>query len=415
LPDFQLPYGNSKIYFSLPDNLRVHYIEPREVEPIKELKEELNSSLNNLRFLRPGARVAIIADDITRPTPTHLILPTVLDFLEGAGIREVSLIVALGTHRPMTQSELERKYREALDRVNLIQPDFRDPEKQVRVGTMPNGAPIEVTKELSKVDFSIGIGCVTPHHVSGFSGGSKIVLPGVSGERTVGEMHMLSARLRRSFLGIEENEVRNLMDLVAEKAGLRGLIDLVVDGIGRPTWIGVGGVKEVFKEAVKESRKIYEVESPGNLDIVIASSYPADIEFWQAHKSLYPADMVLRDGGTLILVTPCPEGVARTHPEVIELAGLPPEEIDRRVRSGFVKDLIGAANSMVWSKIRSRIRVVIVSEGIREDEARSMGFEWYGELQEAIDKELRRFNKPKIGIMKNAPELLPKVQNINSL
>lgn len=414
MPEFSLPYGSSRVSFSLPDDLRVHLIEPREVKPLDRLENALKSSLRDLSvFLKPGRRVAIVADDITRPTPTARVLPALLDFLNGLGIRDelVSLLVALGTHRPMTQSELELKYGEALDRVEVIQPDFRDPEKQVRVGTMPSGAPIEVARDLSKVDLSLGIGCVTPHHVSGFSGGSKIILPGVSGERTVGEMHLMSARLRRSFLGIESNEVRELMDLVAEKAGLRGLIDLVVDGAGRPTWVGCGGFKEVFKSAVSESRSVYEVEAQGELDLVITTSYPADIDFWQAHKALYPADIVLRDGGTLILATPCPEGVSKTHPEVIELAGLTPEEIDRRVKGGIVRDLVGAANAMVWSKVRSRIRVVIVSDGLDERDVRTMGFEWYGDLEEAIVKELRKIpGRPRVGVMRNSPELLPRVR-----
>ncbi|RDD54029.1 MAG: nickel-dependent lactate racemase [Candidatus Korarchaeota archaeon NZ13-K] len=412
MPELSLPYGNSRVHFSLPDDLQVNMIEPKDVKPLTNLENDLRISLRNLGdFLKPGRRIAIVADDITRPTPTARILPIFLDFLNEIGIRDeqLTLLVALGTHRPMTQSELELKYGDALSRIEVIQPDFRDPERQVRVGVMPSGAPIEVARELSKADLSIGIGCVTPHHVSGFSGGSKIILPGVSGERTVGEMHLMSARLRRSFLGIESNEVRDLMDLVAERSGLRGLIELVVDGAGRPTWVGCGGFREVFRQAVRESRRVYEVEAPGELDLVITTSYPADIDFWQAHKALYPADIVLRDGGTLILATPCPEGVSKTHPEVVELAGLPPEEIDRRVREGLVRDLIGAANSMVWSKVRSRIRVVIVSEGLDEREVRSMGFEWYGDLEEAIRRELRRLHgKPRVGVMRNSPELLPR-------
>ncbi|MEM2490421.1 MAG: lactate racemase domain-containing protein, partial [Candidatus Korarchaeum sp.] len=221
MPEFSLPYGSSEVRFNLPSNLKVYLIEPREVKPLEDLESELRNSIRNLSdIVKPGRRVAVVADDITRPTPTARVLPILLDHLNDLGIRDelISLVVALGTHRPMTQPELELKYGEAVERIEVIQPDFRDPEKQVRIGLMPSDAPIEVTRELSKVDLSIGIGCVTPHHVSGFSGGSKIILPGVSGERTVGEMHLMSARLRRSFLGIERNEVRDLMDLVAEKA-----------------------------------------------------------------------------------------------------------------------------------------------------------------------------------------------------
>ena len=410
---YSLPYGDSQVEFTLPEGSEAHCIEPNKVQTLKNIRSEVSKSLYKLNgIIKPSRRVAIIVDDITRPTPTAEILPSLLDYLNSKGVRDdlISLIVALGTHRPMTPKELMVKYGEALDRVNLIQPDFRDPEKQVRVGVMPGGAPIEVNKEISKVDMAIGVGMVTPHHVSGFSGGSKIVLPGISGERTVGEMHLLSARLRRSFLGIEKNEVRDLMDLVANRAGLRGLVELAVDGRGEPTWVGAGYVGEVFKEGVREAKRVYEVESPGALDFVIASSYPADLEFWQAHKSLYPADMVLRDGGTLILLTPCPEGVAKTHPEVVELAGLPPEEIDKRVREGLVRDPVGAANSIVWSKIRSRIKIVVVSDGISENEAKSMGFGWYGDLQEAINSEMKGLHRPRVGIMRNAPELLPKVR-----
>jgi len=411
--EFSLPYGKVNLSFSLPDDVDVYEIEPNAVNPLPNVKEEIMRSLRSLDMIvRAGRRIAIIADDITRPTPTKEILPPLLDYLNEKGVRDddITLLVALGTHRPMTQQELVDKYGEAMDRVEVIQPDFRDPEKLVKVGVMPNGSPIEVNKEIEKVDIAIGVGMIVPHHVSGFSGGSKIILPGISGEKTVGEMHLLSARLRRSFLGVEKNQVRDLMDIVAERAKLRGLINVVVDGTGNVTWIGAGTVSEVFREGVREARKVYEVKTPSNLDLVIASSYPADIEFWQAHKSLYPADMVLREGGTLILLTPCPEGVARTHPEVLELARLTPEEIDRRVRSGLVSDPVGAANSMVWSKIRSRIKVVLVSEGISEQEARSLGFEWYGNLQEAIDREISKFEKPRVGVMRNAPELLPNVK-----
>lgn len=411
--EFSLPYGKVNLSFSLPDDVDVYEIEPNAVNPLPNVKEEIMRSLRSLDMIvRAGRRIAIIADDITRPTPTKEILPPLLDYLNEKGVRDddITLLVALGTHRPMTQQELVDKYGEAMDRVEVIQPDFRDPEKLVKVGVMPNGSPIEVNKEIEKVDIAIGVGMIVPHHVSGFSGGSKIILPGISGEKTVGEMHLLSARLRRSFLGVEKNQVRDLMDIVAERAKLRGLINVVVDGTGNVTWIGAGTVSEVFREGVREARKVYEVKTPSNLDLVIASSYPADIEFWQAHKSLYPADMVLREGGTLILLTPCPEGVARTHPEVLELARLTPEEIDRKVRSGLVSDPVGAANSMVWSKIRSRIKVVLVSEGISEQEARSLGFEWYGNLQEAIDREISKFEKPRVGVMRNAPELLPNVK-----
>lgn len=410
--EFSLPYGKVNLSFSLPD-VDVYEIEPNAVNPLPNVKEEIMQSLRSLDMIvRAGRKIAIVADDITRPTPTKEILPPLLDYLNEKGVRDddITLLVALGTHRPMTQQELVDKYGEAMNRVEVIQPDFRDPEKLVKVGVMPNGSPIEVNKEIEKVDIAIGVGMIVPHHVSGFSGGSKIILPGISGEKTVGEMHLLSARLRRSFLGVEKNQVRDLMDIVAERAKLRGLINVVVDGTGNVTWIGAGTVSEVFREGVREARKVYEVKTPSNLDLVIASSYPADIEFWQAHKSLYPADMVLREGGTLILLTPCPEGVARTHPEVLELARLTPEEIDRRVRSGLVSDPVGAANSMVWSKIRSRIKVVLVSEGISEQEARSLGFEWYGNLQEAIDREISKFEKPRVGVMRNAPELLPNVK-----
>lgn len=411
--EFSLPYGKVNLSFSLPDDANIYEIEPNAVNPLPNVKGEIMRSLRSLDMIvRAGRKIVIVADDITRPTPTKEILPPLLDYLNEKGVRDddITLLVALGTHRPMKQQELVDKYGEAMDRLEVIQPDFRDPEKLVKVGVMPNGSPIEVNKEIERVDIAIGVGMIVPHHVSGFSGGSKIILPGISGEKTVGEMHLLSARLRRSFLGIEKNQVRDLMDIVAERAKLRGLINVVVDGTGNVTWIGAGTVSEVFREGVREARKVYEVKTPSNLDLVIASSYPADIEFWQAHKSLYPADMVLREGGTLILLTPCPEGVARTHPEVLELARLTPEEIDRKVRSGLVSDPVGAANSMVWSKIRSRIKVVLVSEGISEQEARSLGFGWYGDLQEAIDREISKFEKPRVGVMRNAPELLPNVK-----
>jgi len=169
-----------------------------------------------------------------------------------------------------------------------------------------------------------------------------------------------------------------------------------------------GEPRLAFRQGAALAGQVWGARAPFQPEIVVAGSHPCDIEFWQAHKSLYPADMLLKDGGTLILVTPCPEGVSVMHPEVLDYAGLSLEEILARIQNGAIPDVAAGALALAWAKVRQRVRISLVSGGIDPAAAQALGFRPFSGVEEALADSFRQHG-PQAGlaVLPYAPDTLP--------
>ncbi len=415
----EMPYGEKTVQFSVPEaNLKGIY-SPHQVSPVADVATEIRQALSNpvgtttmTELARGAKRIVIVADDNTRPTPADIILPEVLDAINAAGVDDdaVQLLIALGTHRKMTAQEIEIKYGSVItSRIQVINHDAFDSNALVRMGTTQAGIPVMLNRLVVDADLVLGIGTIVPHHIPGFSGGAKIIQPGICGVQTTGEVHLLSVRsCDLSMLGILENKVRHEMETIAERAGLKAILNTILDAEGRVVKAVFGDPRAAFREGVETSRRVYGVNVTNKTDIVIAGSHPCDIEFWQAHKSLYAAERCVRDGGTIIIVTPCPEGVAVTHPEMVQYAGRSLEEIDRMVRSGEIKDLVAGALAMAWANTRRRARICIVSGGVSDEDATAVNFTPFATVDEALEAALARHGQQaSVCVLPYSPDTLP--------
>lgn len=413
-----LPYGKEQRTFRVPSSHPVEVLLPREVPPAEDALAALTRALDApldappLHQLAAGKRsVTIVVDDLTRLTPISRILPLLLERLAqgGVGEEQVKVLVALGTHRAMTDQELRARVGgDIWGRVPVLNHAHWDPEELVDMGPTPNGTPIQLNRHVVEADLVIGVGTVFPHHIAGYSGGSKIIQPGVSGAATTGATHFTSARTRRSYLGILQNPIREEMDAVAQAAGMQVCLNCVLTRHGDLVQAFYGSPKAVLAAAAARADDIYGVPFQEQADVVVVGSYPADIEFWQAHKTLYPADIVVREGGIIIVATPCPEGLAVTHPEMTELAGLSSRELVRRVEAGEVEDLVGAGLALAWAQVKERAQVWLVSDGISDEVARAVRFVPFPSVQDAVDAALRRVGPgARVAVIPYAPECLP--------
>ncbi len=414
----EIPYGDGTLRCAVPTaNLKGIHV-PHKVPPVQNEAAEIQRALTHpigappLQEMARGAeRVVIVADDNTRLTPTHIIVPLLLNTLNEAGIPDetVEILIALGTHRKMTEKEIEQKFgSETVRRVPVINHDCNDQELLADLGTTPGGVSVQVNRRVLEADLVLGVGSIVPHHIPGFSGGAKIIQPGVCGARTTGEVHLLSVRRPTTLLGMVENEVRQEMEAIAERAGLRAILNTILDSEGRLIRAVYGAPRAAFRRGVEASRRVYGVHVPQTTDIVIASSHPCDIEFWQAHKTLYPAQRCVREGGTIIVVTPCPEGLSVTHPEIADYAGDRMEEIDAAIRAGEIEDLTAGALALAWASVRRHADVHLVSDGISDAVAQSVGFCPHASLQAALDAALERHGRDAtISVLPYAPDTLP--------
>ena len=413
-----VPYGSTHIRIEIPEAQLQGVYMPQEMTPVADAAAEIARALREpiaapgLAQLAAGARrVVVVADDMTRATPTQVILPVLLDALNAAGVPDdaVEVIVALGTHRAMTEAEIEGKFgRSVTQRVAVHNHDAYDPTVLQDIGQTPSGLPVSVHTRVMAADLVIGVGSIVPHHIPGYSGGAKIIQPGVCGARTSGEVHLLSVRHPGGLLGVLENRVRHEMEVIGERAGLRAILNTVLDREGRLVRAVYGDPRAAFRAGAALARQGYGVPVKGLADIVVASSHPCDIEFWQAHKTLYSAERCVRSGGTLIIVTPCPEGLAVTHPEMTEFAGHSYDALDRMLAAGEIADLTAGALALAWAGVRRHAHVAIVSGGISPEVARAVGFEPHATLDEALRSALERHGPDAtISVLPHAPDTLP--------
>ena len=413
-----LPYGREMVEVKIPRANLVGVYSPRDFKPVANVKDEVVRAINNpiaskpLRQLVKGAKKAVIlADDNTRLTPTDKIIPVLLDEMNAAGVedKQITVIIALGTHRFMTEPEILEKFgEEVVKRVTIKNHDYKNPAALIDLGKTPNGTSVWINREVYEADFKIGVGSIVPHHIPGFAGGAKIVQPGVSGEDTTAETHLLSVRAPRSYLGVESNPVREELNKIARQIGMDTIVNTVLNRQSEVVGAFFGDTVEAFNEGVKLSKEVYAVEIPEEADIVISSSHPCDLEFWQAHKTQYPSDLAVKAGGTIIIATPCYEGVAVTHCDILEITHYSAEALRKRVEAKEVHDEVAAALAIAWAQVKERESVFLVSHGIGPENARKLGFTHFATVQAAFDAAFAKHGeKARVTVLTHAPDMLP--------
>jgi len=347
--------------------------------------------------VKPGMRVTIAVDDSSRSTRTDLMLPLVLAELHKAGVsrESITILIALGTHRPMSNEEMESKYTsEVVANYRMVNPVWQDRSSYREVGVSSQGCPIRVHHEISDADYVIGIGQTIAHMIAGFGGGGKIVVPGCADCETVGEVHWLSNEVAEGMLyAHRENAVRGAIDEFSLKAGLKFILNDVPGGDGHHLAGAFAGHPVLaHKAACEVALRICEVKIDKLADIVIADAYPADIDFWQALKGMNVAYSAAKPGGTVILVTPCPEGTSSQHHELTTVGYIRTEQIRRMVEQDKIDKCI-AGNLFLGAQLLDKGPGILVTKGITEDETRAMGFAWAPDPAAALEMALERHGK----------------------
>ena len=416
-----LPYGKETIEVSVPENQLIGVYSPQDIPPVADIRAEVRRALANpiaspsLRELVRGKKnVVFVADDNTRLTPTDQLIPILLDECNAAGVADdqITVIIALGTHRFMTEEEILAKFgEETVRRVRIKNHPYKELAALVDLGVTDNGGRILINKDVVEADFKIGIGSIVPHHIPGYAGGAKIVQPGVSGEETTAYTHLLSVRAPRSYLGVLENPVRADLDIMARKVGLNTILNTVLNRHGEVVEAFFGDVEQAFRVGVKRAAQVYEVAIPEEADIVLSSSHPCDIEFWQAHKTLYPSDLAVKAGGIVIIVTPCYEGVAKTHCDILDVTSHSSEHIRNMVSAKQLHDEVAAALAIAWAQVKERESVFIVSDGICAEEAAKLGFRHFASAQAALEAAVAEKGlQARITVLTHAPDMLPVIR-----
>ena len=378
----------------------------------KALAEPIGSP--PLRELARGkGNALVVVDDVTRPTPVHKFAPLILEELKAAGLSEqnIEFMVALGTHRAMTPAELAEKLgADIVDRFAVHNHDWQDPEQLEFLGTTEQGAPVWINRRVRRAGLVIGLGAIMPIEICGFTGGGKILVPGLSGPETVDSMHWTRIDVpAEQVLGKADNPVRASIDALAREAGLDFITNVILDPDNRVVGAVAGDMVAAHRAGCRVAEGVFGVPVPGKFNIVIADSCPFDIEFWQANKALDTAGQVVTEGGVVILVSPCREGLSQSHAREIRRFGYPPlSRIKELVESGKIKHrVVGVHMAQVSAVATEKARLILVSTGIGRQEAEDLGFSWAASPGEALEMALKMIRgKPEIAVLEGAARML---------
>lgn len=357
--------------------------------------------------------ILIVADDNTRLTPVKSILPPVLEELKEAGIDDncIKILIAAGTHRPMTDKEFLAKFgRRIVSRFKIYNHSWNKSSALVRIDSEIDGKKIYVNRLAQRSDFIIGIGGIVPHATSGFSGGGKIILPGICGKETVEDMHWKALDFKMDeILGVYNNPMRKMIDTVAKRVGLKFIVNTILDNSNCIAGVVAGDPVKAHCKGVKISRRVFGHRVRHLVDIVIADAHPMDIDLRQAIKAVAASDLVVKKGGVIILNARCPEGVSPQFPEFEKYGFKNPDDLKRKVEEGKVKAKLVVYTLVAIGRIvEHKAKVILVSSGICSKVSKKLGFLWAKSQADAL-KKAKELTGPwaKTILLRRACEILP--------
>ncbi|MFI5359311.1 MAG: nickel-dependent lactate racemase [Halanaerobiales bacterium] len=342
----ELGYGNTSIEIELAGNYQILQSSIMEQE-INWQEKVFNA------FSRPIAsptlagiveeekpeKIVIIVNDLTRPVPYELVLVPMLEELHAAGIKreQITLLIATGMHRPMTAEEVASSLGEEVARAYRWVNHDCDGE-QAYYGELSEGVPLYVNPLVAEADLLCAVGLIAPHYMAGYSGGRKSLLPGVCGRETIEKHHSLMRREGSTTASLAENDFHKVMVEAAERCRLRFIANVVVDSRNEPIDLVAGHWLKAWEEGVRlcEQGSLVPIDKLADLVIVSPGGFPKDINMYQAQKALENASYCTKEGGKILLIAECREGLGEAVFEEWLLEAREPRDLEERIKKEFV-------------------------------------------------------------------------------
>lgn len=401
----------------IPDDAVRHVLLPNDVRPeltgeaeVRRALAQPTGTLPLRQLVHPGEKIAIVTSDITRPMPTYIVLPLILDELYSAGIapEDITLVFATGSHRKQTEEEKrklagERAWRE----IRCID---SDPEDFVHMGTTSAGTPVDIFRVVAEADRRICLGNIEYHYFAGYSGGAKAIMPGVSTFEAIQTNHRKMIEESASAGNLEGNPIREDIDEAVSICHVDFICNVILDEKKQIIKAVAGDVIAAHREGCVFVDSLYQVGIDQPADIVIASQggAPKDINLYQTQKALDNAKAAVRDGGIIILVGSCKEGLGQKTFEEWLLEASSPHELIERISRDF---RLGGHKAAAIAMVLERAEIYLVSE-INPKLVEKMFMTPFSTVQEAYEAAARKLgSKASVIVMQYGGSTLPKIKN----
>jgi nickel-dependent lactate racemase len=419
---YPIPCGKKAIELRVPDGVPVQWVESREMAPVPDVRKAVEEALSRpigtprLRDLvKREQTVALVVTDITRKLPEEIILPLLLRELEAGGIKkkDITGVIATGTHRPNTPEELREKFGDVVNEIAFVNHDPWNAGGLIHLGISKGGIPLVFNREVAQADIRISTGVIETHLFAGYSGGVKSIAVGVAGEETIGATHNYEM-LQHTRLGITEgNEFREFLTEATQALGLHFIVNVVQTGKKEVVKVVAGDPVKAFHEGVKMARELYEVEidQPGEI-VVSGVSYPKSRDLYQASRAanvvVFGPRPVVVKGGAILIPAACEDGCG--HPGYCDIMKRA-EDVDNIIaisrEEGFAP---GEQKALILAWILKQARLVMTDCTLAEETLRELYLEKVGTLQKALDQELKRNPKARVILIPEGLLTLPIVR-----
>lgn len=394
MKSFELFTGMRNLQFELTNNQFLYYADHVN-HPAPDQQEVITAGLCNpygdqdLEDIPKDASVVIIVDDATRPTPCQAIINALLPTVE-VRTANITFVTAPGTHRPLTDDELALKIgHQNLERYPVVNIDYRIKDDYTYVGETDLGTPLHIHKSVLAADYRIAIGNITIHNVVGWSGGAKIIQPGVSGEITTADTHLRGSHYKLlDIFGNIDCVMRKEIDAIGEKIGLDYIANTVLNEEQQILGLFCGHYLAAHRAGVAMAQEVMRPLIPELADIVIVSAFPCYFDYWQGFKPLGFSMFGVKEGGTIIYLFDPPEGLcgnSPAHKDTLEkYLRSDAETVYRDLDEGKVTDQVGIANPLCHFQVLDHANVICVTEALTDEECELLTFQKTSSVAEAL-------------------------------
>ncbi|MBN2677696.1 MAG: nickel-dependent lactate racemase [Anaerolineaceae bacterium] len=315
---YTFPYGNKSITLDLSGFQSVDLITPRDMaaapHPLEEIRSALINSLgSHIDSFNSTQTVAIGINDKTRPVPHEYLLPPLLSMLEENGIerKNIHLIIASGTHQPMSRAEIQRMLPSEIHENYAISCHDCDKSKMIYLGKTSYGTPAIINSAFHDANIRICVGNIETHHFMGYSGGVKTAAIGLAGKPTINHNHAMMTHPNAISGHYEDNPMRQDVEELGKMIGVHFVLNAILNTDQQIIKVLAGNPVSVMRAGIKLSRQINQIPVNGKYDLVIVSpgGYPKDINFYQSQKAMTHAGLITREGGEILLLAECRDGI----------------------------------------------------------------------------------------------------------
>lgn len=419
----KLDYGRTGLDVDLPADRVIGPLAIRDAEPLKDPVGAIAAAIAHPIGTPPLAEIArgkktacIVICDITRPVPNKLILPPLLKILEDAGVPRSGIVIlnATGLHRPNEGAEMEEMVgADIMANYRIENHHGKVLSEHTYLGTTPNGVPAWIDSHYINAELKITTGLIEPHLMAGYSGGRKVICPGIAALETVkiwhGPKFLEHPKADCGF--VDGNPVHEENTRIAWMAGCDFIVNVCIDGKRQILWVGAGHMEHAWREGVKFVENVVRVPVQEAADVVVTSAagYPLDTTWYQAIKGLTGALPIVKQGGTIVLAASLTEGLG--SPEFSSLVADNPD-LDVFMQRIMGKDyfIMDQWQLEEFVKVFKRCKVKVVTQGLPVETLKACHVEYAASVEKAVADSLQEYGpKARVAVIPKGPYVLPYV------